>query len=145
MNLGAFAVVSQVERALGSDNLVAVRGLGREMPGPAAIMAVSLLSLAGIPPLAGFAGKIFLLSAALEGGFVWLAIIAIINMAIGLYYYVAIIAEMYLKRSQIRITVVPGMANRAVLSVCVVGTLLLGIFPVAGLSVIHSVSNIIKF
>lgn len=62
MNLGVFAVVAQVERALGTDALAAFRGLGRRAPWPAAALALCLFSLAGIPPLAGFAGKVALLA-----------------------------------------------------------------------------------
>lgn len=62
-------------------------------------MALCLLSLAGIPRLAGFAGKVFVLSAATDGGMTWLAVIAAVNMAIGLFYYVRVIAEMYFEAS----------------------------------------------
>lgn len=98
MNLGAFAIVAQIERVTGSDAIVAVRGLGRRVPGAATALALSLLSLAGIPPLAGFIGKVLLLAAAINGGMTWLAVVAVLNMALALYYYVAIIAEMYLKQ-----------------------------------------------
>ena len=98
MNLGAFTIVAQVERVTGSDAIVTVRGLAQREPGAAAALALSLLSLAGIPPLAGFTGKVLLLAAAIDGGMTWLAVIAALNMALALYYYVAIIAEMYLKQ-----------------------------------------------
>jgi len=61
MNLGAFLVVAQTERTLGSDGIRAFRGFGRRSPLPAAALALCLLSLAGIPPLAGFADKVLLL------------------------------------------------------------------------------------
>lgn len=98
MNLAAFAVVSQVERSTGSDELALFRGFGVGSPLAGGVLALALLSLAGIPPLAGFAGKVFVLTAAIDGGMTWLAVVAAVNMAVGLYYYVAVLAEMYLRR-----------------------------------------------
>jgi NADH-quinone oxidoreductase subunit N len=143
MNLGAFAVVAQLERAFGSDSLAMVRGLGRRSPVPAIVLALSMLSLAGIPPVAGFAGKVLLLSTALEGGLAWLAMIAGANMVIGLYYYVAIIAEMYLKPSSTPFSPPLGIANSFAQLFLIGGTLLLGILPGAGLRLIDAVSNLI--
>lgn len=135
MNLGAFLVVAQLERTLGSDRLQAVRGMGRRSPWPAAAMAICLLSLAGIPPLAGFAGKVFLLSAAIDGGMTWLAVIGAANMAIGLFYYVRVIAEMYFETPLQREPVMTGgIGYVAGLALCVAGTLVFGIVPDTGLS-----------
>ena len=100
MNLAAFAVVSQVERSTGSDELALFRGFGVSSPFAGGVLALALLSLAGIPPLAGFAGKVFVLTAAIDGGMTWLAVVAAVNMAVGLYYYVAVLAEMYLRRPE---------------------------------------------
>ncbi len=96
MNLAAFAVVAQLERQTGSDRIDGVRGLGRRAPLPAAVLALALLSLAGIPPLAGFAGKVLVLTAAIDGGMAWLAVLAALNMVIALAYYLGVIAQMYL-------------------------------------------------
>ena len=87
MNLGAFVVAAQLERLTGNDELRGLRGLGQRSPLAAVGLTLSLLSLAGIPPLAGFAGKVLLLDAALSGGLTWLAVIAIANFAVALYYY----------------------------------------------------------
>ncbi len=134
MNLGAFLVVAQLERTLGSDTLKAIRGLGRRSPWPAAAMALCLLSLAGIPPLAGFAGKVLLLSAAIDGGMTWLAVIGAINMAVGLFYYVRVIAEMYFEAPLRREPVTGGIGYMAGLALCVSGTLVFGLAPSAALS-----------
>ena len=88
MNIGAFAAVAHLERTLGSDRFKAVRGLGRRAPAVSVVLTLSLLSLAGIPPLAGFLGKVLLFEAVLEGGLAWLAVFAAVNMVIGLFYYV---------------------------------------------------------
>ena len=143
MNLGAFAVLSRVERAFGSDRLAVLRGLGWQAPGAALVLSVSLLSLAGIPPLAGFAGKVFLLSAALEGGLAWLAIFAAVNMAVALYYYVAIIAEMYLHPASGGKGLPRAAAHSVVQGFSVTGTLLLGVLPGAALKLIEIVADLI--
>ncbi len=129
MNLAAFAVVAQIERLLGEDDLPAVRGLGRLAPWPAAALALALLSLAGIPPLAGFAGKVFLLLAAIDGGLAWLAVVAAINMAVALYYYAVVIAEMYFHKPERIETITPGLGYSWAIGLCSAGTLIFGVAP----------------
>jgi NADH-quinone oxidoreductase subunit N len=129
MNLGAFAVVAQLERAWGTDQIAALRGLGRRAPGPALVLTLSLLSLAGIPPLAGFAGKVLVLEVALDGGLAWLAVIAAINWIVALYYYVGLVAQIYF-RPATRDAELPGRAGyRLAWVVSLAGTLVLGIVP----------------
>jgi NADH-quinone oxidoreductase subunit N len=134
MNLAAFIVVAQLERAVGSDTLEALRGLGRRAAWPAAALTLALLSLAGIPPLAGFAGKVFLLTAAIDGGMTWLAVIGIVNMAVGLYYYALVIAEMYFHAPEQTVTVAPGRGYTAATVAATAGTIAVGIAPAIGLS-----------
>jgi NADH-quinone oxidoreductase subunit N len=134
MNLGAFTVVAQIERTFGSDAVTTVRGLGRRSPAAAAALALALLSLAGIPPLAGFAGKVFLLSAAIDGGMSWLAVIGAVNMAVGLYYYLRIIAEMYFEAPGRPEPVVGGFGYTAGIILSTAGSLILGILPNVALS-----------
>ena len=129
MNLGAFTVVAQLERALGTDDVAALRGLGRSSSWPAAAMTVCLLSLAGIPPLAGFAGKVLLLSAAIGAGMAWLAAIAAVNMAIGLFYYARIVATMYFEAPSHDDRLAPGLGYSSGLALSVAGTLIAGIMP----------------
>ena len=129
MNLSAFILVAQVERTTGSDLIAGLRGFTRHAPAPAAVMTLSLLSLAGIPPLAGFAAKVLVLQAVLAGGLVWLAVIAIANMVIGLYYYVAVAAEMYLQEPQQELFTPWKSGYSLAASISLSGTLLLGILP----------------
>lgn len=96
MNLGAFFVVDYIERREGTDKLAAVRGWGKSHPVPALLMAVFLFSLTGLPPLAGFVGKFYLLAALVKGKLFALAIIAVLNTAVSLFYYVRIIRDMFL-------------------------------------------------
>ena len=90
MNLGAFAVVMHAGRTLDMFS-----GIGRKNIAMGVAMVVFLLSLAGIPPLAGFVGKFLLFGASIEAGFTWLAVIAILNSVLSLAVYLRIIVPMY--------------------------------------------------
>jgi proton-translocating NADH-quinone oxidoreductase chain N len=90
MNMGAFAIVALVGR-----NLRDFVGFGRSRPAAGAAMVVFLLSLVGVPPLAGFVGKFLLLGAAIESGFTWLAVVAILNSVLSLAVYLRIVVPMY--------------------------------------------------
>jgi proton-translocating NADH-quinone oxidoreductase chain N len=92
MNLAAFAVVLAVQRERGSVDLDAFRGLGRRHPWWTAALVVSFLSLLGLPPLAGFVGKLELFTAAIDADQAWLAAIAVVNTVVSLYYYLRVIA-----------------------------------------------------
>jgi NADH-quinone oxidoreductase subunit N len=100
MNLGAFLVVVMIANATGNEEIESYRGLAsRGAIFPAACLAIFLFSLTGIPPFAGFIGKFFLFAAVLERGggvFVLLAVIAIINSVISLYYYAKVVKLMFL-------------------------------------------------
>jgi NADH-quinone oxidoreductase subunit N len=74
--------------------------LNRRSPWLALAMTIALLSLAGIPPAAGFFGKFFLFNAAVEAGLAWLAIIGVLNSIVALYYYLIVIKVMYVDRSE---------------------------------------------
>ena len=97
MNIGAFAVVIAVARKQPSNLISDYDGLARREPGLAAAMLFFLLSLAGIPPLAGFWAKFFVFSAAIDGNAAWLAAVMVVNSVIGLYYYLSVGSRMYLR------------------------------------------------
>lgn len=90
MNLGAFAIV-----ALAGTTLRDFAGLGRSRPAAGAAMVVFLISLVGIPPLAGFVGKFLLFGAVIEAGFAWLAVVGILNSVVSLAVYLRIVVPMY--------------------------------------------------
>ena len=98
MNLAAFAVVVAVQRERHSVDLAAFRGLGRDHPWWTATLVISFLSLVGIPPLAGFVGKLELFTAAIDADQAWLAAVAVVNTVISLYYYLRVIAPAVLDR-----------------------------------------------
>ena len=134
MNFGAFTIVALVSRKGDQKvNIDDFTGLGFRQPLLAASLSTFLLSLAGIPLTAGFAGKFFIFRAAIESNFLWLAIIGVINSAVSVYYYLRVIVVMYMKESTTEelpyITVSPAAASVILLSVC--GVLLLGVQPEA--------------
>ncbi len=143
MNLGAFAVTAQLERLTGSDQVVGLRGLGQRDPFAAAVFALSLLSLAGIPPLAGFAGKVLLLEATLSGGLTWLAVVAVVNMAASLYYYLIPVAKMYLRPAQDTLALPNRSGYRVALSLSLLGTVVLGVVPATALSLSVTISQVL--
>ncbi|MBS1983043.1 MAG: NADH-quinone oxidoreductase subunit N [Bdellovibrionales bacterium] len=100
MNLGAFWVASKVEDGFGGDELRHFRGLAQRKPFYAVAMAVFLFSLVGLPPFAGFIGKLYLFSAIIAREMYGFAILAAINSVISLYYYVKIIKAMFLEQPE---------------------------------------------
>ena len=98
MQLGAFVVISIFERNEQSKQMISdYNGLSKTHPIIAALMAVFMLSLAGIPPFAGFFGKYFLFVATINSGYLWLTIVAVIASIISMYYYIGVILAMYFK------------------------------------------------
>jgi NADH-quinone oxidoreductase subunit N len=95
MNIGAFAVVTALSRDAPRALIEDFAGLGQRAAALAVPMAVFLVSLAGIPPTAGFWGKFFIFRAAINGDQAWLAIVMVINSVVSLYYYVSIVKQMF--------------------------------------------------
>lgn len=95
-----FAVVILFTNATGSETIADMAGLSRRSPWLALAMTLALLSLAGIPPTAGFIGKFLLFRAAVDAGLTWLAMIGVINAIIALYYYLVVVKVMYVDRSE---------------------------------------------
>ena len=130
MQLGAFAIIVMMRRQdVVGDELKDLSGLHVRHPFAAFAMLLFMLSLGGIPPTAGFMGKFWLFSAAIEKGYVWLAVIGVLNSAISLYYYVRIVVFMYLKKETTGSEPVASPALTLTLAIAVVATLALGIYP----------------
>ena len=130
MQLGAFAVIVMMRRQdVIGDELKDFSGLHFRHPFAAFAMLLFMLSLGGIPPTAGFMGKFWLFSAAIDAGYVWLAVIGVLNSAISLYYYIRIVVFMYLKKETTgsEPTTTPALA--LALGVAVAATLVLGVYP----------------
>ncbi|WP_420593998.1 NADH-quinone oxidoreductase subunit N [Deinococcus sp.] len=144
MNLAAFAVVAQLERKGGQDALTNLRGLAKTAPGTAALLTLALLSLAGIPPLAGFLGKVLLLQVALAGNLNWLAIFAALNMVIGLYYHLRPVVEMYLRAPEGEISLHREPGYPWALGLTTLGTLALGVWPAPVLALLAGLASVLK-
>ena len=128
-NLGAFAVVIAVSNLIGSDEIDDYNGLNRRSPFLAFAMLVFLLSLAGVPPLAGFIGKLYIFIAAINEGLYTLITVGLINIIISLYYYLVIVKKMYINEPHDLTPLTISGPMRAVLYVGLAGTLIIGIYP----------------
>lgn len=128
-NLGAFAAATVVEVETGSTDIEAFNGLARRSPMVAAIMTICMLSLAGIPPLAGFVGKFYLFSGAIQSGLLWLAFIGLIMSMVSVYYYLQVARAMYIGTNDDTSAIKPGKAVGAALWICLAGTIFLGLYP----------------
>ena len=113
-------------------------GIGRRHPAAALAFALFLMSLAGIPPTAGFFGKWFIFRAAMDGGFYWLALIAFINSVIGVYYYLRVLVYMYMREPAAGAPVATPMRSAYVNTALLVSAalvLLLGLMPSRSLGI----------
>jgi NADH-quinone oxidoreductase subunit N len=130
MTLGAFAVVSLLARDGDEDTRIdRLAGLAERHPWIALGMTVSLLALAGIPPTMGFVGKFYLFTAAVDGGFIGLAIVGAIGGAIGVYYYLRPIVMMYMRPAEEPVPMAVNLPASIVLGVSTIAMLALGIVP----------------
>jgi len=127
-SIGAFAVVYIVSNAKSNENIDAFNGLAKSNPVLALGMTIVMLSLAGIPPLAGFFAKYYIFVAALQSHFVWLVIVAVIASLVGVYYYFKIIIAMYFKEPSNESIKVDTLHN-VLLVVIIVAILAIGLFP----------------
>jgi NADH-quinone oxidoreductase subunit N len=129
--LGAFAVVIALGvKGDANESIEDYQGLSERRPLLAGAMALFMLSLTGIPPLAGFAGKLYLIEAAVKAGYVGLAVVTVLNSAIATYYYLGVVIAMYMKdpvKPEAAREPRPYLAFSLV--VAVVGTIVFGIFP----------------
>ena len=128
-NIGAFAVVIAVSHAIGSDEIDDYSGLNRRSPFLAFAMLLFLLSLAGVPPLAGFIGKLYIFVSAIKEGLYTLITVGLINIVISMYYYLIVVKKMYIHEPIDPSPVSISGPMKAVVYVGLAGTLLIGIYP----------------
>lgn len=128
-NIAAFAVVIAVTNALESEQMSAFAGLSRRSLGLALAMLAAMLSLGGVPPLAGFFAKFFVFAAAMGQGLVWLVVLAVINSLLALYYYLMVLKYIFVDRSEgdEQPLQVPSALNTG-MWIAVAGILALGVF-----------------
>jgi NADH-quinone oxidoreductase subunit N len=129
MNLGAFFVVMLVANKTGSEDISAYRGLGYRAPLIGVAMAIFLISLTGLPPTAGFIGKLYLFAALLEAKWIWLAVVGALNSVISLYYYARVLRYMFLRDPEGQTSSITLQRSEAILLLFfVIPTLLFGLY-----------------
>lgn len=130
MNIGAFTVLMILERQEAAPlTLEDFSGLAKRSPFLAFAMTVFLLSLTGMPPMAGFMGKLYLFGMAIKAEYYWLAVIGVLNSVLAAYYYLRVTMFMYFKDSAGEDRVLSSPGQLAVLIITLAATIYLGIFP----------------
>ena len=99
MNLGAFGFLLYFQGVTGKETYESLRGMGWKAPVISTAMIVFVVALTGLPPTIGFTGKLLLINAAIDQGFLWLAVVALLNSAVSLYYYVRVLKELFLSEA----------------------------------------------
>ncbi|HKI55892.1 MAG TPA: NADH-quinone oxidoreductase subunit N [Trueperaceae bacterium] len=130
MNVGAFAVLMLISDANDhGDELERFAGLGRRRPALAFAMTLFMLSLGGIPPLAGFMGKILVFQAAIASGYTVLAVIGILTSVVALVYYFRVITYMYFREPEYETPAYRSSAAQVAIWAAALGTVLMGLLP----------------
>jgi NADH-quinone oxidoreductase subunit N len=128
-NVGAFGVVAAVSQHRNGEKISDLAGLARQAPVLAVAMTISLLSMAGIPPLAGFMGKFFLFSAVIDAGHLGIAVLGFVLSMVSVYYYLNVVKSMYLAEPvDDRPFMVAGTLKFTVLF-AMTATLAMGLYP----------------
>ncbi len=130
MNLGAFLVlISLRRREILGEEMDDLSGLMHKAPGHAILMLIFLLSLAGIPPTAGFLGKYYIFLALIETGHYFLAVAAVLYVALAVYYYFRIVRSMFVAEPLDKLPVASSFGLRVALAIAGVMTVLIGVYP----------------
>lgn len=128
-NIGAFAVIIAVSRKNGDTSFKAIAGLGKRSPLLGLALTIFILSLAGIPMLAGFISKFYVFAAVIEEGYFWLAVVGMINSTIALYYYLNILREVYITEPANQEAIEISASLYAGIQICLIGVLVIGLWP----------------
>ncbi len=129
-NLGAFAVISMIEKENGGNlSYEDYAGLAKRNPGIAALVAMFMFSLTGIPPFAGFVGKYYLFASAIQSNLTWLAILGVITSLFSTYYYLRIVVYMYFREATTSDALAFPWMTRLVAVICAIAILVIGVVP----------------
>ncbi len=140
-DLAAFISVIAISNRLKSDNFADYAGLARTSPVMAGALTLSLLSLIGFPPTAGFLAKFYIFNAGVQADLLWLVVLAAINTVISAYYYFGVIKVLWLKEPGEKIEVPASGALKTALALSSFGILLFGILPAAALKLAETAST----
>lgn len=126
-NLAVFGILSIVHNATGKENMDDLNGFYSTNPGLSLIMLISLFSLAGIPPVAGFFGKFFLFTAAASKGMYILVLFAVLNATVSLYYYLLVVKAMFINKNERPIApLTSSLYEKIAMTICVAGVVVIG-------------------
>jgi NADH-quinone oxidoreductase subunit N len=149
--LAAFTVVAIITRQAEDEDISILAGLNQRSPLLAASLAMAMISLAGIPPLAGFFGKFLLLKAVIERGagdpvFMALIGVTLVGVVISFYYYLGVVRAIYWSRTVPDYSEIPiSIPARVTLYACIAGMLILGLFPGGMVNAANAASAVLKF
>ena len=130
MNIGAFAVIIMLRsEGFKGEDITDYEGLAKTHPLASALMLIFMFSLTGIPPTAGFIGKLYIFMSAINAGYTWLVIVAVIFSAISAYFYLRIVMYMYMKEPKATVSLSTSPATSVALAVTVAAVLFIGVFP----------------
>jgi NADH-quinone oxidoreductase subunit N len=130
MNVGAFAVIIMLRsEGFKGDSIYDYQGLSKTHPLAALLMLIFMFSLTGIPPTAGFIGKLYIFMSAINAGYTWLVVIAVIFSAISAYFYLRIVMYMYMRDPKETVTLTTSFSNGVALGITAVAVLFIGILP----------------
>jgi len=129
MNIGAFVVVIIVSNTLDSDEIKDYAGLSHRAPGVALAMLLFLWSLAGLPPTGGFIGKFMVFAGAIQSGYLWLAVVGVLNSLVSIFYYFNVVRQMYIVKTEFSFPAQRYTVLSSIMLVCLVFTLVIGLYP----------------
>jgi NADH-quinone oxidoreductase subunit N len=128
MNLGAFFIVMLIANKIGSENIDDYKGLGYSIPFLGTALAIFFISLTGLPPTAGFIGKLYLFIALVDAKMVVVAIIALLNTVVSLYYYVRVLRALFLVKTDKHVNIEMSPLNFVIVLVLLAPVLIFGIY-----------------
>ncbi|MEE8353577.1 MAG: NADH-quinone oxidoreductase subunit N [Dehalococcoidales bacterium] len=141
-NLGAFIAIIAITSRTGSDLIEDFSGMGKRAPVLALALTLSLISLIGMPPAAGFMAKFYIFSGALQSDLLWLVIIAVLNSVVSAFYYLRVVKLMWLGEPASEEKLSSSVALRVALGLACLGVLILGIVPGAAMKVAETAASI---
>ena len=130
MNIGAFAVIIMLRsEGFKGESIYDYQGLSKTHPLAAVLMLIFMFSLTGIPPTAGFIGKLYIFMSAINAGYTWLVIIAVIFSAISAYFYLRVVMYMYMREPKETVTLTTSFSNGVALGITTFAVLFIGVLP----------------
>lgn len=140
-NMGVFLAIVIVYQKTGSDQVEDYAGMWKRSPLIGVVLLVCLLSLAGVPPFAGFSGKWYLFGAAVHTGYTWLALVGMVFSVVSLYYYLQVARQALISDAKDSSAIPVTLLEKAVLIVCVIVTVTFGFWPTPLMDVAQAAST----